>query len=75
MNETKAERHARAVRDGLASRQKCSPLHPDDVLMILEYRKQGMTLRAIGALYNLGESAICRVVNRSRWADVSEATE
>ncbi len=53
------------------SRAVCSPLTADDILMILEYRKQGMTLKSIGALYDLGESAICRIVNGNRWADVT----
>jgi hypothetical protein len=52
------------------SLEACSPLHPDDVIMIHEHRKQGLTLKAIGALYGLGESAVCRIVNGSRWKDV-----
>lgn len=48
----------------------CSPLHPDDVLMIQEHRRNGMKLKAIGALYNLSESAICRITTGSRWKDV-----
>ena len=47
-------------------------LEPEDVLLIRELRKEGLTLQAIADKFDVTKTNVCKIVNKKIWSHLNE---